>query len=127
MTNISPPEDVIERLRDTWPSSLSELARQREQAADTIASLKARAESAERERDQLREALRWQPIETAPTDSTEVLVLVRPKVIRLGWYFAPSGRTQGWCDERGNSIRPTHWMPRPAAPDTARQALKEVE
>ncbi|SER94054.1 hypothetical protein [Sphingobium sp. YR768] len=58
----------------------------------------------------------WQPIETAPLDMTEVLVLIRPKVIRLGWYFAPSSRTKGWRDENNRPINPTHWMPLPALP-----------
>ncbi len=55
----------------------------------------------------------WQPIETAPKDTTEVIVLVRPKVIRLGWYFKPSSRTEGWCDESSRRIIPTHWVPMP--------------
>ena len=58
----------------------------------------------------------WQKIETAPRDGTEVLVLIRPKLIRLGWYFVRSSRTQGWCDESSRSIKPTHWMPLPAPP-----------
>ena len=58
----------------------------------------------------------WQPIESAPRDGTEVLVYIRPKVFRLGWYFAPSSRTQGWRDENGKQIVPTHWMPLPPPP-----------
>lgn len=58
----------------------------------------------------------WQPIDTAPKDGTEVIVLIRPKVIRLGWFFAPSSRTANWCDENGRKIKPTHWMPLPLPP-----------
>lgn len=58
----------------------------------------------------------WQPIETAPKDTTEVIVMIRPKVIRLGWYFAPSSMTFGWRDENNRSIKPTHWMPLPPPP-----------
>lgn len=58
----------------------------------------------------------WRDIESAPRDGTEVSVLIKPKVIRLGWYFAPSSRTEGWCDENGRRIRPTHWMPLPTPP-----------
>ena len=58
----------------------------------------------------------WQDISTAPKDGTEVLVMLKPKVIRLGWYFKPSSRTEGWCDENGKRIIPSHWMPLPAAP-----------
>lgn len=58
----------------------------------------------------------WQDISTAPKDGTEVLVMLKPKVIRLGWYFKPSSRTEGWCDENSKRIIPSHWMPLPAAP-----------
>ena len=58
----------------------------------------------------------WEDISTAPKDSTEVLVLVGRKVIRLGWYFKASSRTEGWCDENGKRIHPTHWMPLPPPP-----------
>lgn len=59
----------------------------------------------------------WQPIETAPKTGKEVIVLIRPKVIRLGWYFQPSSHTGGWCDENGRRIHPKHWMPLPAPPE----------
>lgn len=52
----------------------------------------------------------WRPIATAPKDGTELLVYIRPKVVRLGWWFAPSSRTFGWCDENGKRIYPTHWQ-----------------
>lgn len=68
----------------------------------------------------------WRPIESAPKDGTEVLVLIREKVIRLGWYFRPSSRTEGWCDESGKSIRPTHWMPLPAPPVSALRSASEA-
>ncbi|GEM_PF-2736771 len=58
----------------------------------------------------------WQDIASAPRDGTEVLVLIRPKVIRLGWYFVRSSRTEGWCDENGRAIKPTHWQPQPTPP-----------
>ena len=58
----------------------------------------------------------WQPIETAPKDGTEVLVQMAPKVIRLGWYFKPSSRTEGWCNKNGKRIIPTHWLPLPSPP-----------
>lgn len=60
------------------------------------------------------ENIQWRPIETAPKDTTEVIVLVRSKVIRLGWYFAPSSRSQGWRDENGREIKLTHWIPMPS-------------
>lgn len=58
----------------------------------------------------------WQPIETAPKDGTEIIVLMGAKDIRLGWYFAPSSTTRGWLDQSSKKIRPTHWMPLPDPP-----------
>lgn len=62
------------------------------------------------------EAPEWQPIGTAPKDTTEVIVMIRPKLIRLGWYFAPSSTTFGWCDESARRIHPTYWTPMPTLP-----------
>lgn len=83
----------------------------------------ARAEQAEAEVTTLHQAHQWQPIETAPTDGTNVL---------LWWPFWCKGRpTIGWfgykgigqwvCPEalEGDGDPPTHWMPLPAAPDPA--------
>lgn len=64
----------------------------------------------------LRVATGWQPIETAPRDMTEVIVLCGRKDVRLGWYFAPSSDTFGWLDQNGKSIKPDFWMPLPPAP-----------
>jgi hypothetical protein len=61
--------------------------------------------------------MEWQPIETAPKDQTEIIVLCGAKDIRLGWFFAPSSLTQNWLDQNGKRIKPTHWMPLPPAPD----------
>ena len=65
------------------------------------------------------QTMEWMTIDSAPKDGTEIIVLIRPKVIRLGWYFAPSSRTFGWCDENGKRIKPTHWtwMPLPSPPE----------
>lgn len=57
------------------------------------------------------EAQEWQPIETAPKNATEVIVLCGRKDIRLGWYFAPSSRTFGWKDQNGKDITPHSWKP----------------
>lgn len=65
--------------------------------------------------------MEWQKIDTAPKDATEVIVLVKGKVIRLGWYFnfstkqfKYSTKARGWRDENGNIINPTHWIPMPS-------------
>nr|WP_303705475.1 hypothetical protein [Brevundimonas naejangsanensis] len=70
-------------------------------------------EEAER---RLAEAVEWRPIETAPRDGTEIIAMIARKRIRLAWYFKPSSRTEGWLDENGRSINPTHWLPLPPAP-----------
>ena len=61
--------------------------------------------------------MKWQPIETAPKNQTEVLGYMGPKIFGLVWYFAPSSTTFGWLDANGKACRPTHWMPLPAPPE----------
>lgn len=58
----------------------------------------------------------WMPIESAPKDGTEIIVLSGAKGVSLGWFFIASSRTQGWLDQRGRQISPTHWMPFPKIP-----------
>ena len=70
------------------------------------------------------EAVAWRDIATAPRDGTEVIVRMAEKVIRLGWYFKPSSRTEGWCDENGNRIFPTAWLPLPPAPSAHPAPIK---
>jgi len=53
----------------------------------------------------------WLPIESAPKDGTEMIGLCGRKDVRLVWYFRPSSRTQGWCDQNAKRVHPTHWMP----------------
>ena len=64
----------------------------------------------------------WQPIETAPTDGTNVLLFIPNYVGRLGYVIV-----QGWNlgDDRrgwrshyaGGIVKPTHFMPIPAPPE----------
>jgi hypothetical protein len=58
----------------------------------------------------------WRDIESAPKDGTEVVVLIGAKDVRLGWFFAPSSTTRAWLDQRGDVIKPTHWLPLPTPP-----------
>lgn len=68
----------------------------------------------------------WQPIETAPTDGTEILLLYedRPYIGRYDLretysHGALTSRTEGWSGNRsflGRDIEPTHWCEIPTIP-----------
>lgn len=72
--------------------------------------------------DELREARRqqrWQPIETAPRDGTEMLGGRLYEGVQKTWF---SGRRQRWLYWTANgtdasSWDPTHWMPLPTPPE----------
>lgn len=67
----------------------------------------------------------WQPIETAPKDGTEILVLVNKTPMKTRWYTPylngkpdPYGKSEwqqqdmrGGFGSYGGPLRPTHWMP----------------
>jgi hypothetical protein len=70
---------------------------------------------------------KWQPIETAPTDGTRVLVAnehgawmaEHRKHAPSGFYFPNPWRSvliNHWHLERHCSLVPTHWQPLPAPP-----------
>ena len=70
--------------------------------------------------------MKWQPIETAPKNGTEVLLYSRVgHVIGKFCRWAPDDRDwmgSDWVvtwDDSCLSTPPTHWMPLPAAPDAA--------
>ena len=58
----------------------------------------------------------WQPIETAPHGEW---VLVYGTRFRAALPSVEPARLDeyGWADKGGYSVRPTHWMPLPAAPE----------
>jgi len=77
----------------------------------------------------------WQPIETAPKDGTVVLLLSPEgedeghwEEVRYCVLGSPQGAFgAGWVDSTNNlpiyaEFEPTHWMPLPAAPDSATSA-----
>ena len=71
-----------------------------------------------RERDILRESMRWQPIETAPKHGSRVLIY-RPgfnESMCVAWWRMTDGEWQpvhGAGDWRGS----THWLPLPPPPE----------
>ncbi len=63
---------------------------------------------------------RWQPIETAPKDGTEVVLWCgQPVCGRISTdHLDPERTPQGWTMDVTwpGMIEPTHWMPLPSAP-----------
>ena len=61
---------------------------------------------------------KWQPIDTAPKDGTDVLVFEDPMMVGAYWDTDPRDeggqiwRILGVCEY----LHPTHWMPLPPAP-----------
>lgn len=58
--------------------------------------------------------MNWQPIETAPKDTTEILVYGDERIFLVYWYldeWINGDVTLGWAE-----IDPTHWMPLPSPP-----------
>lgn len=62
---------------------------------------------------------RWQPIKTAPKNNTSVLIYV-PPMAKDGTTGFPEiimvSRFKGYWWDAGH-LKPTHWMPLPAAPE----------
>lgn len=71
----------------------------------------------------------WQPIATAPTDGTPVLVRGRrTHIVNTATYRPDYHATRPWCDWDGNDPlpdEPTHWMPIPPAPPVS-ETLREM-
>jgi hypothetical protein len=64
----------------------------------------------------------WQPIETAPKDGTEVLVLGHER-IRVA-----INRGRGWLTVPGAwAVTPTHWQPLPTPPGSDRSLTPESD
>ncbi len=64
---------------------------------------------------ELRAAMTWQPIDTAPKDRTRVLLFVPPYGVSTGHYSQEFGKWS--CHSLLNKDAvPTHWMPLPTPP-----------
>lgn len=68
----------------------------------------------------------WQPIETAPKDGTNILLVNRKGNMATGLWVV-NGASKGWWLRGGNEPNtffnghhgPTHWMPLPKPPTSA--------
>jgi hypothetical protein len=66
---------------------------------------------------EIADGLEWRPIESAPKDGTQVVLLVNGKAT-AGWYRY-DGYNDGWCllgSSFVTSQRPKFWRPLPAPP-----------
>lgn len=54
----------------------------------------------------------WQPIETAPTDYTEIIGMDASGRIARTWFFAPSSTTSDWLAVGGGRRKwhPVYWQ-----------------
>jgi len=59
----------------------------------------------------------WQPIKTAPTNNTKVLIYVPPMTFKETDYpeIIMVSRFKGYWWDAGH-LKPTHWMPLPEPP-----------
>lgn len=61
----------------------------------------------------------WQPIETAPRDGTQILIVSRYRQlgIMIGRWAERNGRW-AFAEVVGRNVDPTHWMPLPPPPES---------
>jgi hypothetical protein len=127
-------EDLLIRL-SFWAFKFCGKGEQENMASDTMSEAKTRIEELERYQSlhaqcekvslelekKLVEQLKiahsrlpqWQPIETAPKDDTDVLVLCDHGIISIGSFCG----TMWWIEQVTYEKRePTHWMPLPERP-----------
>lgn len=85
---------------------------------DALMAARSSIHQLEAERDELRRAVEWQPIETAPANWTDIL-LCDPEFrsdhrkVFEGYFDADM---EVWVAASGEPVSPTHWMPLPPAP-----------
>lgn len=63
--------------------------------------------------------LTWQPIATAPKDGTAILLWKANRAIVEGWWSNGGSFAMPHWSTPTNLWQPTHWMPKPPAPDAA--------
>jgi len=74
---------------------------------------------------------KWQPMETAPRDSTKILGIARNLVTTMRWYrgcqddywdiYIDDGYDEYGGYEDYREWEPTHWMPLPESPNEGKQ------
>lgn len=103
----------ISELLNALPALIDEIDMQRE-IEERNASLDEECGRLERENDRLSaevQARQWQPIETAPKDGRQMILLLTPsRWPQVAW--SNTWWTAGFSVE----CKPTHWMPLPPAP-----------
>lgn len=58
----------------------------------------------------------WQPIETAPKDEKDMLMMEPEMGVIIGRWFNNGRGKRCWMNDHGVFCKPTHWMPLPSAP-----------
>lgn len=94
-------EQLANKIEETVPHDISQIA-----FSLTAEQLEAFAKAYAQTQGQSN----WQPIETAPKDGTEVLLLSTNSKRDIAMYC-----NGVWLDGYSNDVDPTHWMPLPSA------------
>jgi len=117
------PDDHIKTIRDHISAQAQDLKLNliaRDAAFKRVAELEA-------ENKRLRDAVQWQPIETAPKDGTRVLIFVDGyvKIARsLGVVWSVFHCDDEFYNEEYHLNYPTHWQPLPEPPVYAQEQPK---
>ena len=74
------------------------------------------------------DVMKWQPIETAPKDGTEILTVKHGVMVINNWHRC-------WMTRKGQELvyndwqwqsKPTHWMPLPDPPEVPNEEKGEA-
>jgi len=99
----------------------AELEQDRKQLQAELKAAKAHLAYAER----MAEQYKWQPIDTAPMDRTDILAVKDKEIKIVFWYpyLKEWGSQQDWADD--GKWEPTHWMPLPEAPEIPEEPVND--
>ena len=101
----------------------AELEQDRKQLQAELKAAKAHLAYAER----MAEQYKWQPIDTAPMDRTDILAVKDKEIKIVFWYpyLKEWGSQQDWADD--GKWEPTHWMKLPEAPEAPEEPVGDVQ